>query len=265
MAFVRTVPTSELKVGDRVVLSSGDWEVRSVNGDRVELRLGGRTRFLPATEWRVRRSSGPDPRTVGAEFVETPPQVTASGDELITVQEYLRAVGMPDEDLEGSAKTFGSVLMARYRDRHGKTAKPAKKLEYVHYLDINGMDAQEPNDNAPRHLRVRANGWYESNAFEVKDLDLFDQVRAVRHPSLPSLGSVMMDAMAALRELGAVPVEDRAAETVPTGLNLVWLAEQAVQQCLMSGVICGHGECARRRSKQSRRINSANLGEMDWS
>lgn len=270
MAFWNTVTTPDLKVGGRVLLKEQEWEIVALSGQGVTVRRNGIERLGRQKEWKYKGPAIDAPEVFSIQAAEEPfgtygPD-SSEREDLITVQEYLRAIGMPDEDLQDAAKTFGTVVMKFYRERHGKTAKPAKKLEYVKYLDINGMEAQQPNDNAPVHLRVRANGWYESNAFEASDVDLLDRVKAVRHPSLPTLSEAVALAKAACADLG-VELSPAAVyrDDVSSQRELTWLVEKAVQQCLNSGVICGHGECARRRARQSKRINAANLEEMDWS
>jgi len=264
----REATTPELQVGGVVVLKGQEWEIVALSGQGVTVERNGIRRVGRQSTWiyhaPIKDVSGvPEvfPDTLSGQVTTVMAGTTGDSDDLLTVQEYLRAVGMPEEDLQGNAKTFGTVVMKLYRERHGKSAKPAKKLEYVKYLDVNGLEAQRPNDQAPKHLRVRANGWYESNAFEASDIDLLDQVAKVRHPSLPSLPEAIDSAIVALGEFGTA-LDDARAKDVPA-VEVIWLVEKAVQQCLNSGTICGHAECARRRSRQSRRINSADFE--DWS
>jgi hypothetical protein len=259
VAFWKTVTTPELKVGGRVLLKEQEWEIVALSGQGTTVRRNGIERVGRQNEWKYK---GPD---IDAPEVFPAPQTALDpSSDLVTVQEYLRAIGFSEDHLEINAKTFGTVVMRLYRERHGKTARPAKKLEYVRYLDINGMEAQRPNDEAPRHLRVRPNGWYESNAFEAGDVDLLDQVAKVRHPGYPTLAEATARALATVTEMVPEAAEAYVATSNSGGdVGLVWLAEKAVQQCLSSGVICGHGECARRRAKQSKRINAADLE--DWS
>lgn len=277
MSFVVTITTDRLEVGYQVRLKGEFWTVTAINGPDVTVSLNGISRTGRKETWLVRKpeTAGVDavPPAVGSEATRELngnfPPVT-NPEYLMTTQEYLRAIGMPDDDLEGSAKTFGTVVMRFYRERHGKTAKPAKKLEYVHYLDVNGLEAQRPNSDAPPHLRVRQNGWYESNAFTAEDLDLLDRVREARHPSLPTLDDAFRAAIDTLVEAGVYGEHQRgmlhSVGTRPEEIRQArWLVEEAVSACLASGVVCGHTECARRRAKRSNRVNAYQLEEMDWS
>ena len=270
MAFWRTVKTSELKSGGLVLLKENKWKVVSVNGEDVTVERNGIRRTGRMPEWKYKAPVGDsDAAPVGSEARAYGPD-SSEREDLMTVQEYLRAVGMPEEDLENNAKTFGTVVMRFYRERHGKQAKATKKLEYVPYLDINGLEAQRPNSDAPPHLRVRQNGWYESNAFPVEDLDLLDRVREMRHPSLPSLAEAFRSAVDVLIEANVYQEYQRDmlmdVSNRPQEVRQVhWLVEEAVQKCLNSGVVCGHGECTKRRSKQAKRVNSYSMEEMDWS
>lgn len=255
------IPTRELLEKDKVLLKDQWWIVEAIDGARVTVTDGIRRATTDKVdEWEVESRRHNMILEMSDLVVDMPPEPVTN---LITTQDYLKAVGMPDDELESNARTFGTVLMKLYRARHGKDARPAKKLEYVHYLDVNGMEAQAPNDQAPRHLRVRANGWYESNAFEESDLDLMEEVRKQRHPGLDSLHEAISRAMLALREIGAEEAKAIDDDSV-NHVKLIWLAEKTVQECLASGVVCGHTECARRRSKQARSNRNLN-DEMDWS
>lgn len=265
----RTATTAELEVGGVVALKGGEWDIVAVDGDTVTVERNGIRKSTSAvTVWTyhapIESVYGPAP--VGSEASDRYTIVATYGPDspertdLITTQEYLRAVGMPEVDLQDGAKVFGTVLMKLYRQRHGKDARPVKKLEYVPYLDINGMEAQSPNDEAPKHLRVRANGWYESNAFEADDIDLMDEVRAHRHPSLPTLESAVDHAIAIALEHGLTDVQPALDIGDRRPVELIWLVDKAVKECLATGKPCGHTECVRRRARQTRRIELE-----DWS
>lgn len=259
----RTATTAELEVGGVVALKGGEWDIVAVDGDTVTVERNGIRKSTSAvTVWTyhapIESVYGPAP--VGSEATGTYGSADTSTDDLITSQEYLRAIGMPEVDLQDGAKVFGTVLMKLYRERHGKDARPVKKLEYVPYLDINGMEAQSPNDQAPKHLRVRANGWYESNAFTVDDIDLMDEVRAHRCPSLPTLESAVDHAIAVALEHGLTDVQPALDIGDRRPVELIWLVDKAVKECLATGKPCGHTECSRRRARQTRRIELE-----DWS
>lgn len=278
------VPTHELEVGGIVVLKRQEWLITAIDHrtSEVTVERNGIKRKSPhrPTTWfyhapiKDELEGRVHARLDGRDEATNPAQSygpdSSEREDLMTVQEYLRAVGMPEEDLEGNAKTFGTVVMRLYRERHGKQAKATKKLEYVPYLDINGLEAQRPNSDAPPHLRVRQNGWYESNAFPVEDLDLLDRVREMRHPSLPSLAEAFRSAVDVLIEANVYQEYQRDmlmdVSNRPQEVRQVhWLVEEAVQKCLNSGVVCGHGECTKRRSKQAKRVSSYQMEEMDWS
>ena len=235
----REATTNELEVGGMVQLKGKEWRITAIHGPRVRITDGVRTFEGERETWMYHQP--------------LPPVDTSNH---LTVQEYLLGCGIEPERLQTTAKTFGSVLSAQFRKRHGKDAERVRKLEYVPYLDTTGGEGA----NAVGPSQIKESGWYESLAYAPEDRDLMDGVRAAR---LPALGPYRTPEERAIEVLDAHGLEvEHAVETENPDRGIAWVAEEVMRRCAASGQVCGHEACSRRRGARWKGSEERAEGDM---